>query len=139
MIMKICGIELKGNDVIVVSINFDGGTYEIIESKVKKIKLKDTDVQADVKAFTSELYSYLDEQGYDRIAIKARAKKGKFAGGSVSFKIEGILQNSAYPVHLYSGAKLKSKLKNTEIDTTGINAYQVEALKAAVCLGLDDQ
>jgi len=103
--MKICGIELKGNDAILVSINTNGDTFEILESKTKK----------------------------------TRAKKGKFAGGSVSFKIEGILQNSSYPVHLYSGAKMKSKLKNKEIDTTTINAYQVEALRAAICLGLDSQ
>jgi len=137
--MKICGIELKGNDAILVSINANGDTFEILESKTKKIKMKDSDIQADVIAFSREMYAYLDSQGYDQIAIKARAKKGKFAGGSVSFKIEGILQNSSYPVHLYSGAKMKSKLKNKEIDTSTINAYQVEALRAAICLGLDSQ
>lgn len=135
--MKICGIELKGNDAILVSVNMMGDTYEILESNVKKINLTDTDSQADVKAFANTVYSYLEAQSFEAVAIKARAKKGKFAGGSVSFKIEGIIQNGSIPVYLFSGAKMKSKLKNMEIDSSRINAYQLEALKAAICLSMD--
>lgn len=131
--MKICGIELKGNDAIIASLLFDGENYSIINKDVKKIKLKDTDVQDDVKEFTNQLYAFLDNSGFDAIAIKGRAKKGKFAGGSVSFKIEGIIQNSNFPVAIFPGATIKSKLKNTEIDSSEVNGYQEEALRAAVC------
>ncbi|MFT4535051.1 MAG: hypothetical protein ACJA1A_001592 [Saprospiraceae bacterium] len=131
--MKICGIELKGNDAVIVSLLFDGNAYTFIKKEIKKIKLKDTDEQTDVKEFTNELYSFFDSVGFNAISIKGRAKKGKFAGGSVSFKIEGIIQNSKFPVKIFPGATIKAKLKNTEIDSSQINGYQEEALRAAIC------
>lgn len=131
--MKICGIELKGNNVIIASLLFDGTDYTIINKDVKKIVLKETDQQSDVQEFSKELYSFFDSVGFDAIAIKGRAKKGKFAGGSVSFKIEGVIQNSKYPVVIFPGATIKAKLKNTEIDASEVNGYQEEALRAAVC------
>lgn len=131
--MKICGIELKGNEAIIVSLLFDGEDYTFVNKDVKKIKLKDTDIQADVQEFTKKLYSFFDTSNFEGIAIKGRAKKGKFAGGSVSFKIEGIIQNSTYPVKVFPGATIKAKLKNTEVDSSLINGYQEEALRAAVC------
>jgi predicted nucleotidyltransferase len=131
--MKICGVELKGNEAIIVSLSFDGDEYTVINKEVKKIKLNDTDSQEDVQSFTKEMYAFLDAAVFDGIAIKGRAKKGKFAGGSVSFKIEGIIQNGKYPVSIFPGATIKAKLKNTEIDSSEVNGYQVEALRAAVC------
>ncbi len=131
--MKICGIELKGNNAIVVSLQFDGTNYTVIHKDVKKITLKDTDLQSDVQDFSKELYSFFDSVVFDAIAIKGRAKKGKFAGGSVSFKIEGIIQNSKYTVAIFPGATIKAKLKNTEVDASEVNGYQEEALRAAVC------
>lgn len=131
--MKICGIELKGNEAIIVSLSFDGDQYTVINKETKKIKLKDTDDQSDVKEFTKELYAFFDSITFDAIALKGRAKKGKFAGGSVSFKIEGIVQNSKYPVVIFPGATIKAKLKNTEVDATEVNGYQEEALRSALC------
>ena len=131
--MKICGIELKGNEAILVSLRFDGDEYTVINKEVKKLKLNDTDSQVDVQSFTKEMYAFLDASAFDGVAIKGRAKKGKFAGGSVSFKIEGIIQNGKYPVSIFPGATIKAKLKNTEIDTSEVNGYQIEALRAAVC------
>ncbi len=131
--MKICGIELKGNEAIIVSVLFDGEDYTFINKDVKKIKLKDTDNQSDVQEFTKELYSFFDANDFEGIAIKGRAKKGKFAGGSVSFKIEGIIQNSNYPVLIFPGATIKAKLKNSTIDASQINGYQEDALRAAIC------
>jgi hypothetical protein len=131
--MRICGIELKGNDAIIVSLLFDGDDYTVSNRDVKKIKLKDTDVQSDVQGFTKELYSFFDSVDFDGIAIKGRAKKGKFAGGSVSFKIEGVIQNSKYPVTVFPGATIKAKLKNRLVDASQVNGYQEDALRAAVC------
>jgi len=72
MKMKICGIELKGNDAIIVSLYFDGDQYTLINKDVKKIKLNDTDKQEDVQSFTRELYAFFDAVGFDGIAVKGR-------------------------------------------------------------------
>jgi hypothetical protein len=70
----------------------------------------------------------------NRIAIKARAEKGNFAGGATSFKIEGLIQNTEYLVEIVHGATIKAKLKEIEIDFSIVNKYQEESLKLAILL-----
>lgn len=130
--MKYCGVELKGNDAIVVGIDSTGDSYTLIATSTKKIKLNDSDIQVDVKSFTSELKAFFDEQKFDKIIIKARGKKGKFAGGPSSFKVEGIIQNMDYPVELIHIATVKSRLKGKEPDLDQVNGYQADALRVAV-------
>ena len=69
------------------------------------------------------------------IAIKKRATKGKFAGGSVSFKIEGLLQ--ALPdcrVVLYAPPTIAAKHKSNKFQSpSGIFSYQKEAFLTACC------
>lgn len=134
--MKYCGIELKGNDAIIVSIATLASGYSLIAKDIKKITLKDSDDQGAVQLFTKELYAFLDTMQFDQVAIKERGKKGKFAGGPVSFKIEGILQNAPYPVTLIHGATLRAKMKGVELDGSAVNSYQMEALNVAVSLTL---
>ena len=130
--MKYCGVELKGNDAIVVAIESTASGYSFIAPSIKKFKLNDSDVQVDVQSFTSELKAFFDEYKFDKIVIKARGKKGKFAGGPSSFKIEGIIQNMDYPVELLHIATVKSRLKDKEPDLSKVTAYQSDALRVAV-------
>ncbi len=132
--MKYCGIELKGNDAIIVSIETTSSGYNLIAKDMKKISLKNSDNQADVQMFTQDIYAFFGKMKFDHIAIKERGKKGKFAGGPVSFKIEGIIQNAPYPVLLIHGATLRSKMKGVELDTSVVNSYQAEALSLVVSL-----
>ena len=45
-----------------------------------------------MRAFQSALYAFSREHEIDTFVIKTRAKKGKMAGGAVSFKIETLIQ-----------------------------------------------
>jgi len=110
--MKVCGIELKGNDAIMVCLDGNATTYEMILKDRKKISLKDSLDQAEVIKFAEEMKSFLAENNFDIVGIKARATKGRFSGGSVSFKIEGIIQTSSTEVKVIHGATVKSKLKD---------------------------
>lgn len=130
----ICGIELKGNAAIVVLLQGEASDFTILSTKAKKITLIDSNQQEDVKAFYNAIHAFLEAHKVDAIGIKGRATKGKFAGGAVSFKIEGLLQQSNYPVSILAGATLKAKLKDKELDCSAINNYQIEAMKVAYCL-----
>lgn len=135
--MKVCGIELKGNDAIVTSIVGDSvDNYSFILTSVKKIKLKDSNNQNDVISFSKEICSFLVDNQFDKVGIKARGTKGRFAGGSVSFKIEGLIQNSGAPVDIVHGATIKAKMKPyiESIDFSKVNSYQKDSLLLAIYL-----
>ena len=132
--MKTCGIELKGNDAIITCLEGNADEYKILLTKIKKINLKDSLSQEDIRAFSKQINAYLEEHSFDKVGIKARATKGRFAGGSVSFKMEALIQNSNAVVHLVSGATLRAKLKSRieSIDTSEIHSYQEGALHVAL-------
>lgn len=132
--MKVCGIELKGNEAIIVSLEGSKEDYKITSSEIKKIKLKDSSSQSDVRSFYNEIVNFFKEINFNLIAIKARATKGKFAGGSTSFKMEGLIQNTDYDVQIIHTATTKAKLKGITIDPVPVNKYQIEALKLAISL-----
>ena len=133
--MKYCGIELKSSEARIVSIQVDeSGDYNIIASKTKKIKLTDPKSQEGAQLFRDEFNTFFQENGFQKIGIKERMKKGKFAGGADSFKMEGIILTLDYPIELLHTATVKSRTKSKTLKQDDINAYQEEGLKVALSL-----
>ncbi len=134
--MKVCGIELKGNDAILCCLQGDKDQYSIVSADLKKISLKDSVDQESVQQFRTSMESIFVEQSFDKIAIKARATKGRFAGGAVSFKMEALIQSLTFPVEIVHVARIKSTLKSVidNIPTEEVKAYQKEALLTAAYL-----
>ena len=135
--MKICGIELKGNEALICCIDGQSITdYQLIAKQTKKIILKESLDQASIHQFQHDMIAFLEEHEIDAVAIKARATKGRFAGGSVSFKMEALIQNTKVLVKIINGSTIKAKLKNHQnnIDFNTINAYQKEALMSGLYL-----
>ena len=132
--MKTCGIDLKGNEAILVSLEGSVEDYHQIGGETKKIKLSDSNDQMAVQSFLEALRSHMSRVGCDRIGVKERATKGKFAGGPTSFKMEGLIQLMDCPVEIIHGRTVQAKLKSIELDTDGYNQYQLDALKMAYYL-----
>ena len=132
--MRYCGIELKSNEAILVGIETTQNEYRLVSESVGKIKLSDPDDQLSVQEFSKQLSAYFDLHQFDGISIKARGKKGRFAGGPTSFKIEGIIQNCSYPVELIHIATVKSKIKGKEPEPGKVLAYQLDALRVAISM-----
>jgi hypothetical protein len=91
--MRICGCEISAQEVrlAVVQLN-DEGKIEMLRLKTTRIELTDDTSEADLRAFQAELQAFASEHQIDTFVIKTRAKKGKMAGGAVSFKIETLIQ-----------------------------------------------
>ena len=132
--MKVCGIDIKGNNAILTCLEGNSASYELIATEIRKIGLGDSKVQEDVRSFSKAINQFLNDMNFDQIAIKARGEKGRFAGGPTSFKIEGLIQNTSYNVEIMHSATIKAKLKGVEIDLSSVKKYQEEALKLAVLL-----
>ena len=90
--MSICGIEIKGSEAIFALATLQDGAVQHQPLATKKIALEDDDEAANVRAFASQVGAFVREHGITRIAIKKRSKKGEFAGGPTTFKIEGVFQ-----------------------------------------------
>ncbi|MBV4473130.1 DUF3010 family protein [Pseudomonas botevensis] len=131
--MNICGIEIKGSEAIIAVASLDGASLSHVALNTKKIALDDDDETANVKLFAAQVASFVRENSIDRIAIKKRSKKGEFAGGPTTFKIEGVFQLlDGCEVTLVSPQTINAQIKKHNVELPGtLNKYQHEAYKAA--------
>lgn len=128
--MTLCGIEIKGSEAIIAVAAPD---LTHVTMATKKIALEDDDEAANVKAFASQVAAFVRDNGITRIAIKKRSKKGEFAGGPTTFKIEGVLQLlDGVEVTLLSPQTINAQNKKHDFALPAtLNKYQHEAFKAA--------
>lgn len=91
--MSVCGCEISAQEVrlAVVHLN-DEGNVEMLRLKTTRIELEDDTSEPDLRSFLAALHEFSRENEIGTFAIKTRAKKGKMAGGAVSFKIETLIQ-----------------------------------------------
>lgn len=131
--MIICGISMDSNNANLCVIKTSGSEYEVISTNVKKISLTDDSVQNNVKLFQKSFQTFVQENNIELIGIKARLQKGKFAGGSVSFKMESIIQLTDKEVQIIPSRTIGLKTKKIDIPDK-LFKYQVEAFKTAYTL-----
>jgi len=129
--MKICGIELKSNNVILCILETidTNGEINYIDIKTKKLQLNDDENKNNIILFKKEIDNFLIENKIDKVVIKKRAKKGNFAGGAITFKMEAIIQlNSICDVKFVTGQAISSYQKKNEIVfPDNLNKYQEQA------------
>jgi len=132
--MKVCGIELKANNVIFSIVEFINNEYIYIDTKIKKLSLMDDENQKSVTEFKHQIEEYISKNSIDKIIIKKRAKKGNFAGGAMTFKIESIIQlNSICTVEFISSQSIGKFSKNNDIKfPEKLNKYQEQAYLASL-------
>jgi len=91
--MRVCGCEISAQEVrlAVVYLN-DEDNMEMLRLKATRIELEDDTSEADLRSFLADLQEFCREHEIDTFVVKTRAKKGRMAGGAVSFKIETLIQ-----------------------------------------------
>ncbi|MEO9522202.1 DUF3010 family protein [Marinobacter alexandrii] len=136
--MIICGVELSGSDAVVCLLNLDQGQFSLPECKVRKLSLKKNHTRADLQEFQASFAKLLSDYGVQKVAIKERMPKGKFAGGAISFKLEATIQlisEVEVDVTLLSPAQIKSTLAANPLPITfaetGLKVFQETAFVVA--------
>ncbi|WP_138439041.1 DUF3010 family protein [Marinobacter alexandrii] len=136
--MIICGVELSGSDAVVCLLNLDYGQFSLPECKVRKLTLKKNHTRADLQEFQASFAKLLSDDSVQKVAIKERMPKGKFAGGAISFKLEATIQLIAevdVDVTLLSPAQIKSTLAANPLPITfaetGLKVFQETAFVVA--------
>ena len=130
---KICGIELKSSDAILAVIEESDGDVEFIDVEPRRIKIGNDESCTDIQSFYNSFVNFVRENHIDVVVIKKRAKKGKMAGGAVSFKLEALIQlNGVVGVELVSGQGIAAANKREPFDIPeDLNKYQEAAFMAA--------
>ncbi|MDP2505830.1 DUF3010 family protein [Oceanobacter sp. 3_MG-2023] len=132
--MKICGIELKGSDARLAVIKKTDQGFEHCDVATKKIPLGDGECSIQAKSFMDTFESFCRDNAIDLICIKKRGKKGEYAGGPDTFKMEGIIQVSNVPaVSLISPQSIAAMQKREEVTIPDeLNKYQHSAYLTAI-------
>ncbi|PKF81097.1 DUF3010 domain-containing protein [Vibrio sp. vnigr-6D03] len=132
--MRICGIELKGSEARLALVQKTAQGIDHVSIATKKIPLVDGECSVQVKSFKETFESFCRENLVDKVVIKKRGKKGEYAGGADTFKMEGIIQVSDAPnVILISPQSISSMQKKADIEIPDqLNKYQHTAYLASV-------
>jgi hypothetical protein len=132
--MRICGIELKSNQAILSVIDKEDDIVTYIDMKIKKIALEDDESQNAIRAFCNDLLEFLINNQINQVVIKKRAKKGNFAGGAVTFKMEALIQlNPHCEVRLIAPQAISAYEKKNSIELPNeLKKYQEQAYLSAL-------
>lgn len=130
---RICGIELKSSEAIMVVLECENGGVEFVDIEPRKIKLGDDESSELVKSFYDSVVNFIRDNHIDTIVIKKRAKKGNMAGGAISFKMEALIQlNRVVTVTFISGQGIAAAQKKEPFQIPrSIKKYQEAAFMAA--------
>ena len=122
-------MELKSNNIILCVIETIDEKINYIDIKTKKLQLNDDESRDNIISFKEEVDNFLIKNKIAKIVIKKRAKKGNFAGGAITFKIESIIQlNTICDVKFVTGQAISSfHKKNKIMFPDNLNKYQEQA------------
>lgn len=134
--MKVCGIELKGNDAVICMLSLDEGLFSIPECRSTKLSINNANDAKQLRQFQFTFEKLMHDYQISTIVIRQRPTKGKFAGGFVGFKLEAILQLSEqFNVELMAINEVKEALKSNELTIdfrdTGLKKLQQSAFDTA--------
>jgi len=135
--MKVCGVDLKGNDAIICLMSLNDGLFSLPDCRVKKLSISDATDTEQLKKFQFDFIQLMTDYQVEHVVIRERMTKGKFAGGSVSFKLEAAIQLTDNAlVSLLSASKAKEIMKRSHIvmnfQDTGLKQFQEQAFMTAL-------
>ncbi len=132
MSCNVCGIELKAGEAIFSIVDQESISH--MEVAIKKISLGDTESCADIVLFKESVEGFLSDNNISRVFIKKRATKGKFAGGSDTFKMEGLIQLiPGREISFVSPQSISAFCKKISVNyPETLKKYQYESFSAAV-------
>ncbi|MDR5766152.1 MULTISPECIES: DUF3010 family protein [unclassified Caballeronia] len=133
--MIVCGIEIKGREAILAVVEVDDieAAPDHRVNDTRKITLEQDDESAHVKSFFSLAEGFVRDNHITHIAIKKRGKKGDYAGGPITFKIEGLFQllDNCNVALLSAPTIAASKKKHAFEIPASLKKYQHEAFLTA--------
>lgn len=135
--MKAIGIQIQGNEVILVVLQKDAQGNITQLSQSAKFGVTDHTSNLQIRQFRDQITASFDSINADVIGVIARnaSTSSRMKSSPVSFKLEGILQ--LYPskeVEFIWPQSIVPFLKKHQLTITPKNKYQQDALELAFML-----
>jgi len=134
--MRVCGVELKGNDANICLLSMSEGLFDLPDCRVRRVTLENINTQESLISFQFAFAKLIEDYKIDKVIIRQRNMKGKFSGGAVGFKLEAAIQLiENLDVEILSPIEVKEKLKLNPVQIsfaeTGLKAFQEPAFTTA--------
>ena len=134
--MKVCGVELKGNDAVICILTMDDDMFDLPDCRVRKVSIEKAASGGQLKFFQQTFSKLMEDYKIDKVIIRERPSKGKFAGGSIGFKLEAAIQLIGnLGVELMTPVAIKESIKKNPLpisfDETGLKGFQESAFVTA--------
>jgi len=134
--MKICGVELKANDAIICLLSHEDNVVHLPDCRVAKLTIGNANDTQEVRKFQFDFAKLVEDYKIEKVVIRQRQTKGKFAGGAVGFKLEAAIQLiDGLNVEVVSPNTIKESLKKSPLGIafkeTGLKQYQEQAFTTA--------
>jgi len=133
--MKVCGVDLKGNEANVVLLSLIDGLFHVPDCRTRRLTLADTSAKG-LKSFQSTFAKLVADYKIDAVIIRQRQSKGKFAGSAIGFKLEAAIELiEGLEVVVFSPTDIKESLRRNPIavpfSDTGLKQFQETAFTTA--------
>ncbi len=130
--MKVCGLQIKASEAILIIVEEAAGAPALVECKTKRLILKNHEDSAELESFFQAVKSFIHENAIDVIAVKKRASSGAMASSGVTFKIETLFQLAHKNIAFISPQAISSFSKtNVGGIPSRVAAYQKDAYLSA--------
>ncbi|GGD69416.1 DUF3010 family protein [Lacimicrobium alkaliphilum] len=133
--MKVCGVDLKGNEANICLLSLVDGLFHVPDCRSRKLTLADTSAKG-LKHFQSTFAKLVADYKIEKVIIRQRPAKGKFAGGAVGFKLEAAIELiEDLEVVVFSPTDIKESLRRNPLTVpfaeTGLKQFQETAFNTA--------
>ncbi len=113
------------------------GLYSLPECRVKKLTISDATDTEQLQKFQFDFAKLMEDYQIEHVVIRERMTRGKFAGGSVGFKLEAAIQLiDNLGVSLLSSSKSKEIMKKSHLNMnfadTGLKLFQEASFMTAL-------
>ena len=142
--MKVCGVDINSNDVNVCLLSLSDEIFELPDFRSRRLTLSNINSTSELRYFQQTFAKLMHDYPADKVVIRQRPMKGKFAGGAVGFKLEAAIELiEDLDVVIMSTTDIKDSLKRNPVQVTyadtGLKAYQEVAFNTAYSFLMKDK
>tara|TARA_R110000744_G_scaffold4289_8_gene15585 strand:- start:950 stop:1396 length:447 start_codon:yes stop_codon:yes gene_type:complete len=142
--MKVCGVELNSNDVNVCLLSLADEVFQLPDFRSRRLTLTNINSSSDLRYFQQTFAKLMADYQVDKVVIRQRPMKGKFAGGAVGFKLEAAIELIPdLDVVIISPTDIKESLRRNPVHIpyaeTGLKVFQETAFNTAFAYLMKDK
>ena len=133
---RVCGIDLDKNEARFVVLDGHVGKVELITTDITRLVLDDPKSQREVREFHADVQRFFDDNRIELVGIRGRLSKGRMKGGTITFKLEGLIQTCRQEVLLIFPPTIRKAVAGASIEFSElpIARFQNEAYGVALAL-----